>query len=84
MPVAALLPSPCLSLQVWYSAAWTHAAHAAFRTALTSVLLGNDSLDSAVSEMLRHWQREDVPLVTARKEWMASLTRNYADIGTYK
>ena len=85
-------------LQVWYSSAWTRAALAAFRTALTAVLSragpaaagggggggGSGGLPPAVMDLLRHWQLRDVPLRQARSEWLGSLSRSESYIGNFK
>ena len=65
------------TLQVWYSASWSIPSHAAFRGALTALLLKERRrrLPERVVQLLEHWQVHDVPLAVARREWLASQAR---------
>jgi hypothetical protein len=78
-------------LQVWYSAAWSHATAAAFAAAVDELLArgGADNAHGAternveVERLLRKWQRCEVPLATARKQWLEGLGHMWRQIGNF-
>jgi tetratricopeptide (TPR) repeat protein len=78
-------------LQVWYSAAWSRATHAAFRAALEAVLARGGADTAAgtprhpdVAALLQHWRTHDVPLATARKRWLEPLDWKWCSLGDFK
>lgn len=70
--------SPRDILQVWYSSTWSDSAHHCFRCALTSILERSHEPGSPhgvtpeVRAYLLEWQRHDVTVATARREWIKS------------
>jgi hypothetical protein len=74
-------------LQVWYSAAWSSATLAAFRSAVKCALdekqfAASTHLD--VLALLAHWLKSNVTLHASRQEWMRCTTGALRSIGNFK